>query len=490
MTMNSKGVIDQSVGGVPEPLLTVRPRYVADQKVGIRGRRARLRIVASTFSKSIKTAERTLSDNVRKQLVGNGMTSFLITSMSYGFAEKTQVSETFGDSITVMAFGASPVVLNISGFVTDDLDNDWFVRLIYAYKDYIRATKLAKNFDLVRLDMPGSSFVGAILGLDFTQDSSNDALVPFRLQFLVRSYQFYSTQGFDDDLLKDNVLEAVGTDGTMTQTSLNELKKNKTALGPFSEISGYVGDLAKSFPSIGGFGSAYHGVVAVGNRLTESDFVKKAIELGHKVEGTADKINTVKRGLDMFKKATDTSPHTGRTYTLSVIGTYSSALEYAGSGSAVTQFLGDTKQNLDYFAGVIDTITKSKAGKFLLKGKNLDKAKGLIKDIKSLSKIVGVVKGLSDPVNGLLGQGVAVFDSLKETGKAFKNMVGITASNPVTSVDKLSSGTGLLDSLIMSSGAGDALAARPKPSIDDLISPPAQPALAFPGLVVKPALVH
>lgn len=472
MTITPEELIDQKVGGVYHPLLTVRPRYAYDQRKSsaTRGRRARMRVIAPGLPKTIKGSGGVSSD-VYKKLVGNGLTSFLITNISYGFSEKTQINETFGDSITVMAFGASPVVLNISGVVTDDLDNDWFVRLIYAYKDYIRATKLAKNFQLVRLDMPNASFIGSVLNLNVSQESSNDAIVPFSMQFLVRSYQFYSAQGFDKDLLNsEKPLEAVGTDGTMTMKTIQEMKANSAKLGKLEGMGGYIGELAKSFPAIGGFANSVHGIVDVGNKISESDFVKKAIDIGQKVEGAADAINLVKRGLNEYKKVTDTKPHTGRTYTLSVIGTYSAALDNAGEEDAVTDFLGETKRSLDYLSGVIDTITKSKAGKFLLKGKNLDKSKKLIKDIKSLSKIVGVVKKMADPFNGIISQGVAVLDRLKEVGQAFAGKAGAVTAIPTTSIEKMYGNFNNFNNPMFTPGAADAMMGQSKPSLDEVLT--------------------
>lgn len=445
-----------------DPLRTIRPRYLFDQTQGKRGRRARMKIISPT-PKGPKSIG--VSESVRKDLVNKGFTSFLITDMSFGMSEKVQINETFGDSLTVMAFGAAPIVLNISGVVFDDIDNDWFVRLIYAYKDYIRATKLAKNFELVRLDMPGSSFIGTVLNLNVQQNSQNDAFIPFNMQFLVRSFQFYSTMTSDDQALnEERGLEQIGQDGSMTQQSLNALKKAKTSLEKLNLGSSVLDGFTKSYPSLEPLNGAVRGIVNIGNSISNSEAVQYLEGVAEKFEGVANKVDFLKKSLGEYKKVKDKSPQTGRTYRLRVIGTYSEALEYAGEEDALTEFLGNTKRSLDFISGALERITKSKAGKFLLKGKNLAKAKGLISDVKNAAKMVGVIKGMANPFgqNGIIQQGVAVLDSLKEVGQAFVGKIGAAAASPTNAVDKALKSEKLLNSVLFNSRDAAELKAKPK----------------------------
>ncbi len=223
--------IAQNIGGIDEPLLTVRPRYVKDQLAGIRGRRSRFRLVSPTSSRNIQSSG--IANALRKELSpkGSGFTSMLVQNVSYGFAEKTQINETFGDSITVYAFGMAPLVLNIQGVVVDDLDNNWFVKLIHVYNDHIRATKLAKHFEMARFDMPDASYLGSVLALNIDKNSGNDALVSFSMQFLVRNFQFYSNQTYSDGLAKEKPIEAVAKDGSFSYKTLKDGKNIKQLLG-------------------------------------------------------------------------------------------------------------------------------------------------------------------------------------------------------------------------------------------------------------------
>lgn len=475
-----------------DPLRTIRPRYLFDQTQGKRGRRARMKIISPT-TKSAKYIG--TSGSVRQELAGKGFTSFLITDIAFSMSEKVQINETFGDSLTVMAFGSAPIVLNISGVVFDDIDNDWFVRLIYAYKDHIRATKLAKNFELVRLDMPGSSFIGTVLNLNVSQNSQNDALIPFSMQFLVRSFQFYSTITVNDVALnEERGLEQIGQDGSMTQQSLNSLKKAKQSLEKLELNSSILDGFTKSYPALEPLNNAVKGIVNIGNSISNSEAVKYLEGVADKFEGVANKVDFLKKSLGEYKKLKDKSPQTGRTYRLRVIGTYSAALEYAGEEDALTEFLGNTKRTLSFISDSLEKLTKSKAGKFLLKGKNMDKAKGLLGDIQNAAKMVGVVKGMANPFgkNGIIQQGVAVFDSLKEVGQAFAGKVGAAASLPTTAVDKVLKNEKILNSILFNQQDASELKAKPKGlDLEGVLSLPKDIIpQSLPKSIVSPALVH
>ena len=213
----------------PEPLFTVRPRYAENLRRGDgRGVRASFKLVEKKSSK-FRTSNSAISESIRKQLLGDKgtspFTSFLITQMSYQFTEKIQLSQVFGDHTVAYAFGASPIILNITGVVTDDLDNDWFTKFIFLYKDYMRGTQLARNFELGRLSTNNATYDGAIMSLSMSHDSSNDALVTFNMQFLVRAFEFYSAQEYRaDDLVSAEDLMDNALDSAFNAVSASSLK--------------------------------------------------------------------------------------------------------------------------------------------------------------------------------------------------------------------------------------------------------------------------
>lgn len=195
-----------------EPLFTVRPRYYENLRRGTRGTRASFKLIQK---RNFKRAKSGISDKINEQLFASGgktYADFLITSMSFGFAEKMQLTQVFGDHTVAYAFGASPVILNIQGVVTDDIDNDWFVKFIFLYKDFLRGTQMARNFDLAQLATHNAVYDGVIMSINMSQDSSNDTLVQFQMQFLVRSFEFFSAQQFRED--------------TVTNTSAEDLQKS------------------------------------------------------------------------------------------------------------------------------------------------------------------------------------------------------------------------------------------------------------------------
>lgn len=212
----------------PEPLYTVRPRYYDNLKRGERGVRSAFRLLTS--SSDDKPGSSTISKSVRKKLIGNnGYTDFLLTNISYGFNERMQLHQLFGDHVAAFAFGASPVVLSIQGMLIDDIDNGWFPRFVIAYQDYLRATQLGRNFELLQLIVPNAIFTGVITNVQFQQNADNDVLIPFSMQFLVRAYQYLPKTQVEFDGLPSLPDIHINMDSTFAYKTLRDIAKGKSA---------------------------------------------------------------------------------------------------------------------------------------------------------------------------------------------------------------------------------------------------------------------
>lgn len=443
-TQGNKTVyIEQKIGNIDEPLLTVRPRYVADQINGVRGRRSRFRLISPTSSKNIRSTG--ITQALREELSpsGKGFTSMLIQNVSYGMMEKTQITETFGDSITVYAFGMAPIVLNIQGVVVDDLDNNWFVKLIHVYKDHIRATKLAKHFEIARLDMPDASYIGSVLALNINRDSSNDAIVGFNMQFLVRNHQFFSTQPYDKAALdKEKPLEQVGKDGSFPLKSLKDKKAWETSLKKLGDgIAGSAADKAKNF-AMSGLNSSLE---SVGN----SAFGQKSGLLGNlgltQVNKVASKAldkefnkqfdrHKGSFGIkDMFSKGlgssiTGSALTQSRTYTLRVIGAYSSELVSAdGNVDVVGQFIDGITVYVNNTDETIRAITGQGGGT----------VQDAIDKKKSLTNTFNIGKKILDLAKGKTSLNIDSIGELGSIGASLKGTLGKVAGLPTTLSDKL-----------------------------------------------------
>ena len=213
----------------PETLYTVRPRYFRDKSV--RGSRATFRILTRGItSSSARTAQEALAERVRKKLISkDGMADFILQSMQLGFNEKAQVIQTFGDAETVYYFGRSPTTISLSGTLIDDIDNDWFVRFISGYNEFLRGTQLAQRFELVKLSTHNATFTGTIMNLSYAQNSNNDAAIQFNCTFLIKTFEYHSSYQYGKELADDveyQALQSVENQPTLTQSDITKLLNN------------------------------------------------------------------------------------------------------------------------------------------------------------------------------------------------------------------------------------------------------------------------
>lgn len=205
--LNADGSITQS-----ERLLTNRARYAAKetdpnqpglgQLGGNRGSWAYIKLITSQTQYVGYATPNTTRALAYKELVGPsgdvvnmadpsgtktfGYDKFLITGVSCGMTEKTQVTQVFGDNEVVYYFGRDPIVFNISGVLIDSPDNDWFAQWLKMYSEFLRGTQLAKNYELLKLVLPNMTITGTISGFNWNQDSNRDVDLPFSFQFIAK----------------------------------------------------------------------------------------------------------------------------------------------------------------------------------------------------------------------------------------------------------------------------------------------------------------
>lgn len=435
--------IEQKIAGIDEPMLTVRPRYVKDQLDGLRGRRSRFRLISPNSAKNITPSG--ISQSIRKELLpsGKGFTSMLITDISYQFMEKTQINETFGDSITVYAFGSAPVVLNIRGVVVDDLDNNWFVKLIHVYKDFIRATALAKHFEIARLDMPDASYIGSVLSLNLSKNSANDALVPFSMQFLVRNYQFNSTQAYDQKAMeREKPVEDVAKDATSSYKTLKDVKNleanlNAITSGSFDIEAGFTKEQVSGVTGrvMNGVTQSPTSPIGIDGSLAKKQVNKLALKDVDKA--LASQYNRLKRSLDLDKilgmglekNIEANSQKAPQAYKLTVIGWYSAELREVGQDTAATQFLESRVQTTnkitdDAIAVILNEVEAQSAAE-----KAQKKA--------SLKNTITIAKKIMDLASGKRSLSIDSIGELGEIGKELKGTLGKVGALPTTAADRL-----------------------------------------------------
>lgn len=437
-TLLSQYKVSQTETGTPEgayePLRTIRPRYYEQLRRGSsRGTRASIQIIRYNDSFNAKSSNGQ-SRILRDRLLGNGgnpYADFLITGMSFGFQEKMSIMPVFGDQTVAYAFGAAPIVLQIQGILADDIDNDWFYKYIVVYRDYIRGTKLARNYELANLRMHNADFVGVVMSTNFSQDSQNDAMIQFSMQFLVREYYPYSSEQYDTDSL-DPVpnLAIMMKDSSFSYAELRNNAKNALDLQVVADKLSAAGDaLGISSDSCGGGLTTTNNSdsTAILNRTTGGiiglgNFVKS---LGNISTGESQKLSIFEKSIRSFGCSA-----TGQT-ALTAIGKYSDAIDWSNKKvSSFGNLLGGIQRNLEVFNRTVGYLTNPLAELTSVVSNARNQAQRMT-DLATMVK-----KSYQDlrNIDNIFG---SLENELKGLERDFGNFKGSLASYNETSSDRL-----------------------------------------------------
>lgn len=119
---------------------------------------------------------------------GNGITSFLLQSVSYQDSEKSMVMQTFGDDSAVYFLGRSPRMMTFNGVLLDDTVNNWFYKFMVAYDKFLRGTMVARKFRSVTVTLHNCIVTGTIMDMGYSQDASTDNSINFSFSMLIKQY--------------------------------------------------------------------------------------------------------------------------------------------------------------------------------------------------------------------------------------------------------------------------------------------------------------
>lgn len=119
---------------------------------------------------------------------GNGVTSFLLQSVSYQDSEKSMVMQTFGDDSAVYFLGRSPRMMSFNGILLDDAVNNWFYKFMVAYDKFLRGTMIARKFRSISVTMHNCIVTGTIMDMSYSQEASTDNAISFSFSMLVKQY--------------------------------------------------------------------------------------------------------------------------------------------------------------------------------------------------------------------------------------------------------------------------------------------------------------
>lgn len=245
-----------------ERLLTTRPRYLTLSTVGgDRGTRGYIRLLSNNPTQSasrpgLPSNLQGTSSVLSQALNGgtyNGYAGFLITDLRCPLDEKTQIHETFGDGEVVYYFGRQPMFFSISGVLIDSPDNDWFVDWMSMYGHVMRGSQLAQNYELLQLVLPNMTLVGTIPHMSFSQNSNNDAEIPFEFQFQVKQMIPTPVVTLGSPLSSAaNLINFATANSFLSQQGINSISSQAgAALSTIQNPASTVGQIGASLTSLG-----------------------------------------------------------------------------------------------------------------------------------------------------------------------------------------------------------------------------------------------
>lgn len=221
-----------------ERLYTVRPRSSPSVTGKKRGTAASIRFVLPTGTDRNSWVQ-SAPDRAKGQLntaaivpggdsnakTINGYVNFIAQAVSYDIQEKSQVMHTFGGKEAVYFFGRSPIMVNLSGLLVDDLDNDQYTKFMDLYDQYLRGSQASKDYCYVEVSLHNCTFTGAFTHIQVQQTSERDTDVQFSAQFLARSYTLASTDSIfleNSDSIK-SVVVVRDIDPSVSQKSITSI---------------------------------------------------------------------------------------------------------------------------------------------------------------------------------------------------------------------------------------------------------------------------
>jgi len=400
--LNNDGTITQH-----ERLFTARARYDVNKQGqltgGDRGTRAFFRVLTNDQSATRQRGESlagygkatslTNGPNVLNQALSSGTryggyASFLVTNVSGSLNEKAQVMETFGDGEVVYYFGRSPIIINISGFVIDSPDNNWFIQWLEMYAHVLRGTQLARNYELARLVLPNMEIVGSVSGTSWNQSSDNDVAIQFQFQIIAKEIKPIPVTFAGTALTYEvGFLDFSDPNGPQSQAQINSIK-NYTAILQDSGTS-----MADRAAAMAGLGTGVGGTIAGIDNI--------AAQVSEYVSSPTSLFSTVNTNLNGIR-ASLFSPVYG------VLSSLTRLVRVAGGG----------------LESIFSSFTTP--------------VRDILRDVQNISaQAIGLVDIVTNSINRTTGQLVTVDNMIATTIGTVKDAAGGIASAPETLTDRL-----------------------------------------------------
>jgi len=115
--------------------------------------------------------------------------NFLIQTAVEARDEKSQISETFGDT-WIFFYGEKPRILAVSGTLLNTIDFNWYQEWWHNYETYLRGTRLAQMNARVYLYYNHQIVEGYVLGARAQMTDQQPHLVPFSFTLFVTGHTY------------------------------------------------------------------------------------------------------------------------------------------------------------------------------------------------------------------------------------------------------------------------------------------------------------
>lgn len=424
-----------------ERLWTVRPRSTGRRDRGAISKMRILPLDKQAFLAASGT--KTQPTNLFSEDQMQGWSEFFLTDVQCQMNEKVQVMEVFGDNHVAYYFGKSPTTFSLSGLIFDNLDSDWFTGFIETYENFLRGSKLAKNYALLEIMLPNIRIIGSVTGFNYNQNAARDTDIQFSMQILAKAVDMIplSIPSVDSSSLSSaiNWPKAIGS---LPKSALNSAKTYANLLSfiqlpisPTTDLLGMASQLGNMFnPISSGVDSSYlsqadasAGLIPTGGPVSNSlsSFTGAGQSLGGVMKDTATSLGSKLEGAVTYTPAYE-DPETGlgvaatTTVDANKFKDFSSAL--MGSGDKITSSVSGAMPGLlssgsDLFSKIGGSLGGTLGGN--------NKVLGGIS-----STLTGFKSGLFSPVFGFLSSITKIVTSV--TGDISKVLMSFTS--PVNSV--------------------------------------------------------
>lgn len=190
---------------------------------------------------------------------GLGFINFIAQSVSYTIQEKSQIMHTFGGQEAVYFYGRAPVMVQLSGTIVDDLDNDQFAKFMGLYQSFLRGSQASKEYSYVTLSTANAVFHGSFMNISIQQSSDRDTDITFSAQFLAKTFTIASSDvAFaDGEGLFTSDLKVRDPDPTITREGIQAIidaNARAAALAPEKDSANDTGNNTLTNPNTGFFG--------------------------------------------------------------------------------------------------------------------------------------------------------------------------------------------------------------------------------------------